>query len=220
VLTGTFVCPFLNLYPTYHPTSGVQVIQKAWNLLWGDVKARLQSAESNLDALNTVDLGPNRSFSVGECALWARLTGPQFAAQVAAAASLVGAPINHRKATTVAKEVMAIMPGNRKGLSITKLLEAPFTGKHPKPISKGTKAVAAEAAVTAAEAIAVADLEEAVRLAAEFEAMGGGAITMALAQETKPGGALARVLARTRAARRVEGPLDQSLRNLDGPHGP
>jgi hypothetical protein len=49
------------------------------------VKARLQSAESSLDALNTVDLGPKRLFSVGECALWARLTGPQFAAQVAAA---------------------------------------------------------------------------------------------------------------------------------------
>jgi hypothetical protein len=45
----------------------------------------------------------------------------------------------------------------------------------------------AEAAVTAAEAIAVADLEEAKRLAAEFEAMGGGALTMALAQEAEPG---------------------------------
>jgi len=41
--------------------------------------------------------------------------------------------------------------------------------------------------VTAAEAIAVADSEEAKRLAAEFEAMGGGAFTMALAQEAEPG---------------------------------
>jgi hypothetical protein len=41
--------------------------------------------------------------------------------------------------------------------------------------------------VKAAEAIAVADLEEAKRLAAEFEAMGGGALTMALAREAKPG---------------------------------
>jgi hypothetical protein len=54
---------------------------------------------------------------------------------------------------------MAIMPGNRTGLSIEKFLEAPFAGKHPKHIKKGTKAAAAEAAVTAAEAIAVADLE-------------------------------------------------------------
>jgi hypothetical protein len=40
---------------------------------------------------------------------------------------------------------------------------------------------AAEAAVTAAEAKAVADLEGAKRLAAEFEAMGGDALTMAIA---------------------------------------
>jgi hypothetical protein len=41
--------------------------------------------------------------------------------------------------------------------------------------------------VTAAETIAVADLEEAKRLAAEFKAIGGGALTMALAQEAGPG---------------------------------
>jgi hypothetical protein len=138
----------------------VQVLQKAWNLLLDDVKASLQRAESNLNALNTIDLGPKRPFSVGECALWARLTGPQFAAQVAAAVSLVEAPASHYKAFTVVKEVMAIMPGNRTSFSIEKFLEAPFAGKHPKPITKGTKAAAAEAtAVTAAEATAVADLE-------------------------------------------------------------
>jgi hypothetical protein len=43
----------------------------------------------------------------------------------------------------VAKEVTAIMPGNRTGLSIEKLLEAPFAGKHPKLIKKGTTAAAA-----------------------------------------------------------------------------
>ena len=67
-----------------------------------------KKAESNLNALNTVDLRPKRPFSVGECTLWARLTGPCFAAQVAAVVSLVEAPANHWKATTVAKEVMAI----------------------------------------------------------------------------------------------------------------
>ena len=65
------------------------------------------------------------------------MTGPQFAAQVAAAVSLVEAPANHWKATTVAKEVMAIRFGNRTGLSIEKFLEAPFASKHPKLISKG-----------------------------------------------------------------------------------
>ena len=80
------------------------------------------------------------------------------------------------------------MPRNRTSLSIEKFLEAPFTGKHPKLISKGTKAAAAEAAVTATEAIAVAaDMEEAKRLAAEFEATGGNVLTMAIAQEAKPG---------------------------------
>ena len=41
--------------------------------------------------------------------------------------------------------------------------------------------------MTAAEAIAVADLEEAELLAAEFEAMGGDALTMAIAREAEPG---------------------------------
>jgi hypothetical protein len=81
----------------------------------------------------------------------------------------------------VAKEVMAIMLGNKAGLSIEKFFESPFAGKHPKPINTSTEAAAAEAAVTAAKVIAVADLEEAKRLAAEFEASGGGALTMALA---------------------------------------
>jgi hypothetical protein len=53
---------------------------------------------------------------------------------------------------------------NKTGLSIKKFLESPYAGKHPKLISKGTKAVAAEAAVTAAEAIAV---EEALAQKAE-----------------------------------------------------
>ena len=57
----------------------------------------------------------------------------------------------------------------------------------PKLIKKGTKAAAAEAAVTAAEAIAVVDLEETNRRAAEFKALGGGALAMALAQEAEPG---------------------------------
>ena len=38
----------------------------------GDVKAIFRIAESNLDALITVDLGPKRPFRVGECAPWAR----------------------------------------------------------------------------------------------------------------------------------------------------
>jgi hypothetical protein len=81
---------------------------------------------------------------------------------------------------------MAIKYGNTTGHSIKKLLESPFEGKHPNLIQKGTKAVAAVAAVTAAEAIAAADLEEAGRLADEFEAFGGGTLAMSLAQEAEP----------------------------------
>jgi len=62
----------------------VRVLEEAWNLLSGDVKAIFRIAELNPDALSTVDLVPYRPFSVGEWALWARLPGPQFAAQVAA----------------------------------------------------------------------------------------------------------------------------------------
>jgi hypothetical protein len=82
---------------------------------------------------------------------------------------------------------MAIRYSNQTGLSIKKFLESPCAGKHPKLIKKGTKAAAAEAAVTVAEAIAVVDLEEAQRLAAKSEALAGGALTMALAQEAEPG---------------------------------
>ena len=108
----------MDLYLTYHPTGGVKVLQKAWNILSEDAQANFRIAEFNLDALNTVDLGPRRHFSVGECALWARFTGPNFAAQVEAVVGLVEAPANHRKAATVAKEVMAIKYGNRTSLSI------------------------------------------------------------------------------------------------------
>jgi hypothetical protein len=46
----------------------VQVLQKAWNVLSDDAKPILQSAKSNLNALNAVDFGPKRPFSVGEYA--------------------------------------------------------------------------------------------------------------------------------------------------------
>jgi hypothetical protein len=57
----------------------------------------------------------------------------------------------------VAKEAMAIKNMNTTSHSITKFLEPPFSGKHLKPVSNCTKAAAAEAAVTAAEAIAAPD---------------------------------------------------------------
>jgi hypothetical protein len=105
----------------------------------GDVKEILKNAKSKLGALNTVDLGPKRPFSVGECALWARLTGPQFAAKVRAVVNLVEAPANHYEATAVANEVMAIKYGITTGHSITKFLDSPFAGKHSKLIQTETR---------------------------------------------------------------------------------
>ena len=60
------------------------MLEEACNRLSDGLEAIFRSAESNLDALNTVDLGPKRPFSVGKRALWARLARAQFAAQVAA----------------------------------------------------------------------------------------------------------------------------------------
>jgi hypothetical protein len=62
VLIRALICLFLGFYPTSHLTGGVQVFQEAWNILSGDVKAIFRIAESNLDALNTVDLGPQAPF--------------------------------------------------------------------------------------------------------------------------------------------------------------
>jgi hypothetical protein len=69
------------------------------------------------------------------------------------------------------------------------------------------------AAVTAAEAIAVADLKEAEHLAAEFEALSGGALTMALAQEVEPGDPL-RLRSVSEVARLVTRKYWRSARTL------
>jgi hypothetical protein len=117
----------------------------------------------------------------------------------------------------VAKEAMAIKYSNQTGLSIEKFLEAPFASKHPKLIKKRTKAAAAEAAVTAAEAIAVQNLK---RPSVWLLSLRLWAVARSpwRSLEAEPG-PLARVLARTRAAQRVGGPLDQTRGNLDGPGG-
>ena len=72
MLLRALMCPFVYIHPTSNPAGGVKILQKAWDLLSDGVKAIFRTAESNLDALNTVDLGPKRQFSVGECALCAR----------------------------------------------------------------------------------------------------------------------------------------------------
>ena len=54
-----FIQTYLFLYPIYNPIGGVRLLEEAWNLLSGDVQVIFRIADSNLDALNTVDLGPS-----------------------------------------------------------------------------------------------------------------------------------------------------------------
>jgi hypothetical protein len=139
------------------------VLEEAWNLLSDDAQIIFRSAESNLDALNTVDLGPKRPFSVGECALWARLTGPQFAAQVAAVVSLVEAPTTAR----LLRWPRRLWPSNmatRRAIRSKSSSSRLSPANTPKLIQKGTKAAAAEAAEVAAETEAAAQQEQTERL--------------------------------------------------------
>jgi hypothetical protein len=146
------------------------MLLEAWSLLSVEVQGVFLDAESKLGTLNTITLGPPRAFTVGDSALWSRLCGASFAAQVAAVVSLQVAPASLCKAAALAKEVAAIRYGHMTGPSITKFLKSPVAGKRPKLIRKGTKAAAAEEAAAAAEAEAAADLEKIKRLAAGFHA--------------------------------------------------
>jgi hypothetical protein len=63
------------------------------------------------------------------------------------------------KISVLAKDAAATRFANYTATSIANYLHSPVLGKRPKLIHKGTEAAAAEAATTAAEAIAAADLE-------------------------------------------------------------
>jgi hypothetical protein len=90
------------------------------------------------------------------------------------------------KHSVVTKDAAAIRFANYTATSIANYLHSSVLGKRPKLIHKGTKAAAAEAAAAAAEAIDAEDLGETKRLVAEFEALGGGALTMALTKAPPP----------------------------------
>jgi hypothetical protein len=94
---------FIYLYPHFSPGRPGAGSSKSMESPLGWCESNFRTAKSNLDALSTADLGPKRHFSVGECALWERLTGPQFVAQVAAVVGLVEAPVKHCKSTAVVR---------------------------------------------------------------------------------------------------------------------
>ena len=143
----------------------------------------LVDADSKSAAPSTIDLGPKRLFSVAESVLLTARFGPRFCAQVAKGMSLGVVSQNYSKMTAVAKEIAAIVYAHYTATSIANYLRSPVFDKRPKLVRKNTKAAAAEAAEIATEAEAAACMKETMRLAAEYEAMGGGAGTEALAQQ-------------------------------------
>ena len=132
--------------------------------------------------LKSINLGPKRSFTVADSLLWIELCGLRFAAEVAATVSLEEVPRGLSKLATVAKDAAAIRYGHSTATSITNYLSSPVFRNLPKLARKNTKVATVEAAEVAAKAEAAARMEETKRLAAEYEAMGGGALTEALAQ--------------------------------------
>jgi len=53
-----------DLYPIYNSIRGARVLEEAWNLHLGDLKAIFRISEFNVDALNTVSSGPKCLFNV------------------------------------------------------------------------------------------------------------------------------------------------------------
>jgi hypothetical protein len=102
-LPGSCPASFESSQLVSHPPGDAQVHLEAWSLLSVEVQDVFLDAESKLGALNTIDLGPKRSVTVGELVLWVQMTGPRFAAQVSAAVSLGEAPTSYGKAAMVAK---------------------------------------------------------------------------------------------------------------------
>ena len=145
--------------------------------------------------LKSINLGPKRTFTVAESILWTELCGVRFATEVAATVSLEEVTKGRSKLAAVAKDAAAIRYGNSTANSITNYLSSPVFRKRPKLVRKNTKAAAVEAAEVAAKAEAAARMEETKRLVAEYEAMGGGALTEALAQAAEPSDPLREQLA-------------------------
>jgi hypothetical protein len=159
----------------------------AWGLIPDDARALLVDADLKSAPPSTIDLGPKPLFSVAESVLLTARFGPRFCAQVAEGVSLGVVSKNYSKMTAVAKDVSATRYTHYTATSIANYLRSPVFGKHPKLVRKNTKAAAVEAAEIAAEAEGTACMEETKRLAAEYEAMGGGAGTEALAQAAELG---------------------------------
>jgi hypothetical protein len=174
-------------FPRCWCLGGRKALVDAWGLIPDDARALLVDADLKSAPPSTIDLGPKPLFSVAESVLLTARFGPRFCAQVAEGVSLGVVSKNYSKMTAVAKDVSATRYTHYTATSIANYLRSPVFGKHPKLVRKNTKAAAVEAAEIAAEAEGTACMEETKRLAAEYEAMGGGAGTEALAQAAELG---------------------------------
>ena len=128
-------------------------------------------AESKSGALNSINLGLARKFTVAEAVLWASFGGVMFAAQVATVAC-PEAPSKQflKKVSLVFKESKAIRFGHSTPLSITNFLASDVFSPRPRLLKKGTAAAVAEAAAAAATEHAAATLADLQKKASLYDA--------------------------------------------------
>ena len=77
-----------------------------------EVCVLLVEAESKLTELESINLGPKRTFTVAESILWTELCGVRFATEVAATVSLEEVTKGRSKLAAVAKDAAAIRYGH------------------------------------------------------------------------------------------------------------
>ena len=101
-----------------------------------EVCVLLVEAESKLTELESINLGPKRTFTVAESILWTGLCGLQFTAEVAATVSLEEVTRGPSRLAAVAKDAAAIRYGNCTTNSIKNYLSSPVFRKLPRLVRK------------------------------------------------------------------------------------
>ena len=159
------------------PGADWQVLKEPWSLFADKAQAR----RAELHRLEGQALPSRGRVLAIELTLWGAVQRSIFGG-----GELRGHAQGLSKLSAVTKGAVVIRCATNMATSIANYLRSSVLGKRPKPIRKGSKAAAAEAAVIATDAIAAANLAEIKRLAAVYEDLGGGALTMALAEEAVP----------------------------------
>ena len=111
----------------------VKLFKAAWEAIPEEVRCLLFKAESKIDALNSINLGNIRTYTVGEAVLWASFGGVSYASQVAKVVS--GEAPTTRFVSRIAslfKDAKAISFGHITPISINKFLLSPVFGPRPR----------------------------------------------------------------------------------------